>query len=49
MIQIFKSIATNITQLIEALVEFDYDEALKEMEKNKLDMKQDFSNYNDDK
>lgn len=34
MFQFFKSIVENIKKMIVALVEFDYEEALKEMEEN---------------
>jgi hypothetical protein len=47
MIQFVKGIAANVNQLIKALIEFDYDEALKEMEEKSTNQENPY--LNDDK
>ncbi|MFU0791206.1 hypothetical protein [Virgibacillus proomii] len=47
MIQFVKGIAANVHQLIKALIEFDYDEALKEMEEKSINQENPY--LNDDK
>ncbi|MEC5423933.1 hypothetical protein QGM71_10570 [Virgibacillus sp. C22-A2] len=44
-----RGITANINQLIQALIDFDYDEALKEMEENKSSSNQENPSLNDEK
>ncbi|MBU5266150.1 hypothetical protein [Virgibacillus proomii] len=44
MIQFVKRIAANVNQMIVALIEFDYDEALKEMEEKSINQENPYLN-----